>query len=174
MDEMEKLLAQLKAEYEEKPASPPSSPSSSEPTPPEQKRSQPQSSSPLDKLLSEIKTEVEQPKSYSSPISQVSPVERSQHFSHDDSTLKDLQAEFKAQEQIEKQRQQQALQEQQRLERERQQRKQQALKQQAQEWLKKLNPRSEEGMWFEEFSYSYEDKLEAAMHYLEALRETQR
>jgi hypothetical protein len=170
MDEMEKLLAQLKAEYEQEPALP----SLPEPTPSEQKRSQPQSFSPLDKLLSEIKTEIEQPKSYSSPVSKPSPAERSPRLSNDDSTLKDLQAEFKAQEQLEKQRQQQALQEQQRLEKERQQRKQQALKQQAQEWLKKLNPRSEEGMWFEEFSYSYEYKLEAAMHYLEALRETQR
>jgi multidrug efflux pump subunit AcrA (membrane-fusion protein) len=170
MDEMEKLLAQLKTEYEQKPASPPSSQT---PIPSEQKRSPVQSSSPLDKLLAEIKTEIEQPKNNLSPVAKPSQIERSHHFS-DDSTLKDLQAEFKAQEQLEKQRQQQALQEQQRLERERQQRKQQALQQQAQEWLKKLNPSSEEGMWFEEFSYSYEDKLEAAMHYLEALRETQR
>jgi 4-alpha-glucanotransferase len=169
MDEMEKLLAQLKAEYEEEPASP-SLPQT--PTPSQQKRSQPLSSSPLDKLLTELKAEIEQPQSYSPPVSKSSSAERSHHS--DDSTLKDLQAEFKAQEQLEKQRQQQALQEQQRVERERQQQKKQALKQQAQEWLKKLNPRSEEGMWFEEFSYSYEDKLEAAMHYLEALRETQR
>ena len=51
-------------------------------------------------------------------------------------------------------------------------RRQEALKQKAQEWLKKLNPQSEEGKWFEEFSYSYESKLTAAIDYLEAMRES--
>jgi hypothetical protein len=54
----------------------------------------------------------------------------------------------------------------------RKKRRQQALKQKAQEWLKKLNPQSEEGKWFEEFSYSYESKLTAAIDYLEAMRES--
>lgn len=47
-----------------------------------------------------------------------------------------------------------------------------ALKEKAQEWLKNLNPRSEEARWFEEFSYSYDSKLQAAIDYLEAMRET--
>ncbi|GAB4547783.1 MAG: hypothetical protein Tsb0014_42520 [Pleurocapsa sp.] len=54
----------------------------------------------------------------------------------------------------------------------REQRRKEALKQQAAEWLKKLNPNSEEGRWFEEFSYSYESKLDAAIDYLEAMRES--
>ena len=47
-----------------------------------------------------------------------------------------------------------------------------ALREKAKSWLKKLNPRSEEGKWFEEFAYSYENKLDAAVDYLEAMRES--
>jgi len=54
----------------------------------------------------------------------------------------------------------------------REKRRKEALRETAKEWLKNLNPRSEEGKWFEEFSYSYEDKLKAAIDYLEAMRES--
>jgi hypothetical protein len=54
----------------------------------------------------------------------------------------------------------------------RERRLQEALREKAQQWLKNLDLRSEEGRWFEEFSYSYEDKLQAAIDYLEAMRET--
>ena len=54
----------------------------------------------------------------------------------------------------------------------RERRRKEALRQKAQQWLKNLDLRSEEGRWFEEFSYSYEDKLQAAIDYLEAMRET--
>ncbi|MGC1393851.1 MAG: hypothetical protein WA828_06180, partial [Coleofasciculaceae cyanobacterium] len=46
-----------------------------------------------------------------------------------------------------------------------------ALTKEATEWLKNLNFSSEEGLWFEEFAYSYPSKLEAAIDYLQALRE---
>ncbi|MEM7757527.1 MAG: hypothetical protein AAF298_05285 [Cyanobacteria bacterium P01_A01_bin.40] len=70
-----------------------------------------------------------------------------------------------------KRRQQELIEEQRRAEL-RQQRRKEALKEKAKQWLKNLNLRSEEGKWFEEFSYSYDDKLQAAIDYLEALRET--
>lgn len=54
----------------------------------------------------------------------------------------------------------------------REKRRKEALREKAKEWLKNLNPRSEEGKWFEEFSYSYEDKLKAAIDYLDAMRES--
>jgi hypothetical protein len=60
----------------------------------------------------------------------------------------------------------------QRLEALRDRRRQEALREEAKTWLIKLDPRSEEGKWFQEFSYSYEDKLQAAIDYLEAMRET--
>ena len=54
----------------------------------------------------------------------------------------------------------------------RERRRKEALREKAKQWLKNLNLQSEEGRWFEEFSYSYEDKLQAAIDYLEAMRET--
>lgn len=72
----------------------------------------------------------------------------------------------------EQKRRQQELIEAQKREELRERRRKEALKEKAKEWLKNLNPRSEEGKWFEEFSYSYEDKHQAAIDYLEAMRET--
>ena len=84
-------------------------------------------------------------------------------------------AEIKRQEQAriaEEKRHQQELAEIQKREELRERRRKEALREAAKEWLAKLNPRSEEGKWFQEFSYSYEDKLKAAIDYLEAMRET--
>jgi Mg2+ and Co2+ transporter CorA len=39
----------------------------------------------------------------------------------------------------------------------------------AKQWLKNLDPNSDEGFWFEQFADSYQSKLEAAIDYLEAL-----
>ena len=72
----------------------------------------------------------------------------------------------------EQQRRQQELIEAQKRAELRELRRKKALREKAQQWLKNLNPRSEEGKWFEEFSYSYEDKLQAAIDYLEAMRES--
>ena len=72
----------------------------------------------------------------------------------------------------ERERQEQQLREQQLREQQKQERKRQALKQEAEVWLKKLHLNTEEGRWFEEFSYNYPSKLEAAIDYLAALKET--
>jgi hypothetical protein len=42
-----------------------------------------------------------------------------------------------------------------------------ALKNQAEDWLKKLDPFSAEGLWFERFAEGYSSKLEAAIEYLQ-------
>ncbi|MDJ0724798.1 MAG: hypothetical protein QNJ38_06770 [Prochloraceae cyanobacterium] len=52
------------------------------------------------------------------------------------------------------------------------QRQRKALTRQARSWLDNLDPRSDEGLWFEEFAYTYESKLEAAIDYLAALQES--
>jgi hypothetical protein len=178
MTDIDDLLAELKAEYEPaKPAtiSPEKKSSSPSPTNPAKP------TSPLNNLLADVKAEIaeEKPQSqssfYSSTIPTQSPasVSPSPQINH---LLDDLQTEYQEQEQLERQeqekRQKQAALEQQRLEQQRQQRKRQALSREAQTWLKQLNPKSEEGRWFEGFSYSYESKLDAAIAYLEALRET--
>ena len=43
------------------------------------------------------------------------------------------------------------------------------LSRDAENWLKNLDPNSEEGFWFEQFAMSYESKQEAAIEYLKAL-----
>ncbi len=101
----------------------------------------------------------------------------------DEPLLGQIKAEFEEKERIEELKRQQILREEQlRKEQQireeqlraqqREQKRREALNQEATEWLKKLNPRSEEGRWFEEFSYSYPSKLEAAIDYIQALRET--
>ncbi|MEM6612940.1 MAG: hypothetical protein AAF652_11935 [Cyanobacteria bacterium P01_C01_bin.72] len=84
-------------------------------------------------------------------------------------------AEIKRQEEVKQaeiKRRQQELVELKKQEELRNKRRKAALKEDAKKWLAKLDSRSEEGRWFEEFSYSYENKLQAAIDYLEALRET--
>ncbi|MGG6268093.1 salt stress protein, Slr1339 family [Leptolyngbya sp. AN03gr2] len=66
-----------------------------------------------------------------------------------------------------------AQQKQERLEQLKQQRRQ-ALTVKAQEWLKNLDPNSSEGRWFEEFACNYENRIVAAIDYLEALQEVDR
>lgn len=39
----------------------------------------------------------------------------------------------------------------------------------AQDWLKQLDPNSDEGFWFESFAINYPSKLDAALEYLDAL-----
>ncbi|HBL57830.1 MAG TPA: hypothetical protein DDZ80_04555 [Cyanobacteria bacterium UBA8803] len=156
----------------------------------------------IDDLLAQVKAEylgtdqTKQPKQkplfeeeevYSPPSgSPTYPAPSSLHSSlssAEESLLVELKAEYEEQEQAEElKRQQQLREEQLRKEQQllqeqlktqqREQRRREALTQQATEWLKTLDPRSEEGLWFEEFSYSYPSKLEAAIDYLQALRET--
>jgi hypothetical protein len=147
MESMDDLLAQLKAEYEEK----------DNPKKPKVQQSLP-----------------EQPRQQTpvAPTPQT-PVLQTTNFKlgHEDNLLAELKAEFEAQEQEAELKKQQQLQEEQRRQEQIKQQQRQALTQEAQAWLKKLNPRSEEGLWFEEFSYEYSSKLEAAIDYLQALKE---
>lgn len=153
MESMDDLLAQIKAEYQEP------------------KLQQPKKPSLLEELNS-VETSTVQPKSFNQPGKSLA----------ENSLLAEIKAEFaeqqraeeikKQQQQQEEQRQkeQQLKEEQIRLQQREKQRKE-ALTKEATEWLKKLNFSSEEGLWFEEFAYSYPSKLEAAIDYLQALRE---
>lgn len=49
------------------------------------------------------------------------------------------------------------------------QREEKLITNKAEVWLKKLDPYSDEGFWFEQFALSYPSKLEAAIDYLKAL-----
>ena len=126
---------------------------------------------PIDELLAQLKAEYEEPAQASSR-SQRSPQTPPHKDASVDNILQELQQEYQEQNQLQQQQRQQELVAARQREEEKRQRRRQALTGQAQEWLTRLDPHSDEGLWFEEFSYSYQSKLEAAVDYLEALRET--
>jgi hypothetical protein len=188
---MDDLLAQLKAEFE------PQQPNAQKPQAlksqqPPQKSSD---SASMEQMLAELRTELESgrnrpgnpPKQQATPINNQADVTNAKNNRQRLNAIIDADyqqqaekreaklAEIKRQEEAkiaEQKRRQQELIEAQRREELRERRRKQALREQAQQWLKNLHLNSEEGRWFEEFSYSYESKLEAAIDYLEAMRET--
>lgn len=186
---MDDLLAQLKNEFEPQPrATPPTpkSPTSELNSPP----STPQVS--IEDMLAELGKELEfgsRPNRDSKPLPNAARPKQEnaaqnrqrlnalidQDYQRQAAKREAKLAEIKRQSAAriaEQQRRQQELLELQQREAKREQRRKEALKEQAKQWLKNLNPRSEEGKWFEEFSYSYDDKIQAASDYLEAMRET--
>lgn len=93
--------------------------------------------------------------------------------SPEDALLSQIKTEFAEQDKAEELKIQQQIKEEKLRQEQIKQQQKQALTKEAEAWLKKLNPRSAEGLWFEEFAYSYSSKLEAAIDYLQALKETQ-
>lgn len=92
--------------------------------------------------------------------------------SSSDALLNDLKRQYQAQDQAEalKQQEQQRA-EQLRQEQLKQKKRTQAIKQ-AEAWLKTLDPRSGEAVWFEEFASKYESRVDAAIDYLGLLAES--
>jgi len=159
MESIDDLLAQIKAEYQEK---------------------EPGINSQKPPLLH--KEEFKSPPPVSSTYVTQS-TQRTSLSSAEENLLADVKAEFEERERAEAlKRQQQQREEQLRKEQQlkeeklkeeqRRQKEREVLEQEAAEWLRNLNPRSEEGRWFEEFSFSYPSKLDAAIEYLLALRDT--
>jgi len=93
--------------------------------------------------------------------------------SPEDALLSQIKTEFAEHDKAEELKIQQQIKEEKLKQEQIKQQQKQALTKEAEVWLKKLNPRSAEGLWFEEFAYSYSSKLEAAIDYLQALKETQ-
>ncbi|MDJ0774591.1 MAG: hypothetical protein QNJ49_14405 [Mastigocoleus sp. MO_167.B18] len=154
MEPIEKLLAELKSEYNR----------TSSPT------EENEDTDECQKLQS--KTIRGTSKFASSPITKKSPI--SPDFDQSDPMdrlLSDVKADFEQQD-LERNLQIQRELEQQHLEREEFQAKQQELLQKrAQDWLSKLDPLSYEGLWFEKFAQGYSSKLAAAIEYLQAEQE---
>lgn len=184
---MDDLLAQLKAEFEPE--------RESRVRQPQQPPQTPEASASMDKMLDELRAEIESGRGRTSemptqPVSAPEP-ERSrqdnakyrqrlnilidQDYQMQERKREARLAELKRQEEAriaaEKRRQQELI-EAQKREALRERRRKEAMREKAKQWLTNLNMRSEEGKWFEEFSYSYEDKLQAAIDYLEAMRES--
>lgn len=154
------------------------------------------SSSSMDQLLSEMKTELTEEKSISQKAKQVknsiqadlnnlnNPVSPSTtspnqnvNYPVNNYLLNDLKNELIQEQEkvleVQRKQEQLKLEEAQKQEKLKEERKRKALTDRAKEWLKNLNPKSPEGIWFEEFSYGYDTKLEAAIDYMEALKEVQ-
>lgn len=192
---MDDLLAQLKTEFEPKPnaeskaKSKVNRSSALKPQPPQNAAPKASIAQMLDELSKEIQSGRLRPDRESNRHSTSSKQVVRNSAQERDRLNALIDAEYQKQAQLreakleEIERQKQArIEEQKRRERElieaqqreelRERRRKEALKEKARQWLKNLNPRSEEGQWFEEFSYSYEYKLQAAIDYLEAMRET--
>lgn len=184
MSELDELLARVKAEYQKKKERP-------EIAPPVKTPSSDRKSSTLDRLLAEAKAQFESEKNI-----EVSPVDRKEKASVTDDLITDVKTRFALKQtqppqnpessrvianlqelQARYRQKQQADLEQNRIQQlkdiqiqeERRVRRQQALELRAREWLKQLDPHSDEGFWFEQFANSYDSKLQAAIEYLEAL-----
>ncbi|MCF4967021.1 salt stress protein, Slr1339 family [Nostoc sp. CMAA1605] len=153
MDSIDKLLEQIKAEY--------NGDKSQQTQPPQPNFDQPSTNLPINlpvnlsinsanALIDEILGDTNQPNSFI------------------DNILEEVKADIEAQAQAEELKKQQEL-EQERIKQEKIKAKQKAaLKKQAQDWLAKLDPLSVEGLWFERFAESYPSKLEAAIEYLKS------
>lgn len=172
MDPIEKLLAQIKAENEHPR---PKSPDQVEAKPAPKAGNSPSPNSPklmynLDSLLEKVQSEAKEPKVQ--PPLTVQPIALESTSKglggHLDQLFGDVKEEFEAQEQAEQlKREQERQEEAKKLERLKQQQRE-GLAKRAQEWLKKLDPYSDEGFWFGQFAEHYSSKLEAAIAYLEA------
>ena len=81
-------------------------------------------------------------------------------------------AEERRQRELEAQRQREWEAEQERLRQLEEQRKAERLKK-AQDWLKELDPNSDEGFWFESFAVNYPSKIDAALEYLSAMEQAE-
>ena len=187
---MDELLNQLAAEYIQKKEA-----KAKSKTPPQRKQDAPKSTSAsVDKILSDLKSELASHPNRSKTISS-SPRQSSTAHSNKLDTgsrerlIAEIEREYQKQARYreeklaaiqrqkeallaEEKRREQELIAAQKREEQKEQRRKAALQQRPQQWLKTLNPRSEEGKWFEEFSYSYDSKLAAAIDYLEAMQES--
>lgn len=179
---MDELLSQLKKEYEEKDRQNNSSSFSSQKHY-ENLATKGEKFSGIDKLLAEVKSEFEERKNIStstpqtkfdSLLSQVKPdldkgdflqlnglisTSKKTISESENKVLNEIKREIQKQEQEEQLRQEKLSQQNLR-----------EIKKQAKLWLKNLDSHSEEGLWFEEFAYSYSSKLAAAIDYLAALK----
>ncbi len=175
MDSIDKLLAEIKTEYTEPKTPLPENNS----TPVKLVSPTTKSDVLIDKLLSEVQTDLaknkteyiqsQSPEKHNnlSPIQFIhSPATKSDVFI--DNLLVDVQADIFKQDAAEALRKQEEL-TQGKIRQEKLQAKQrEALQKPAKQWLSKLDPLSSEGLWFEKFAQGYPNKLAAAMDYLQA------
>ena len=117
----------------------------------------------IDRLLSQLKTENEQPQP-AKPNPQ--PPAAAQSSGAIDRLLEQVKSDYDRQDREQEEIRQAQLKAEQLKQQQLQQEKREELKKTAQVWLEKLDPFSPEGLWFERFAEKYESKLAAAIDYL--------
>ncbi len=162
MDSIDKLLAQIKAEYQESDLQKQPKKQQIPVQPIEQPP--PQKESSLDSLLSELKVEPVQIKQQQIP-------KAPKNEASLNSLLSDIKADYEDRDRAEAERRQEQLKAEELRKQHLKQQELEALQRQAIAWLKKLEPLSTEGLWFEKFAENYASKLEAAIVYLQDLQE---
>lgn len=127
----------------------------------------------IDDLLAQVKAKYEEPADeQKTKLKQTQPFKQPQLKSSVDSLLAQVKADYEQQDEAEKLEIQQQLQAEEHRQQQLKQQKLEALNRKAIAWLKKLDPLSSEGIWFENFSQKYPSKLAAANDYLQGLEET--
>ncbi|HYW22062.1 MAG TPA: hypothetical protein VE956_22675 [Nodularia sp. (in: cyanobacteria)] len=126
----------------------------------------------LDKLLAELKNQYDpakpaKPQPQTNAAKSFTP-QPSKSLSLADRLLAEVGADFAAQDEAEVLKKQQELEQEKIRQAEIKAQEIAALQREAQAWLKKLDPFSSEGLWFESFAESYPSKLEAAIEYLQS------
>ena len=162
MDSIDKLLAQIKAEYKESDLQEQPKKQQIPVQPIEQTHHQTKSD--LDSLLNELEAEPVQIKQQQIPKAQKNEASLN-------SLLSDLKGNYQDRDRAEEQLRQEQLKAEELRKQLLKQQELEALQQQAIAWLKKLEPLSTEGLWFEKFASNYSSKLEAAIVYLQDLQE---
>lgn len=126
----------------------------------------------LDKLLDELKTEYNQ----SQPVKSQPARNKPPSFTSTpakslvDNILAEVKADFAAHDALAESKRQQAIEQEKIRQAQIKSQRLAALQAEAEAWLKKLDPFSSEGLWFEKFAETYASKLEAAMEYLQSNR----
>ena len=123
----------------------------------------------IDDLLAQVKAEYDQP-AIQQPQQKIQKqqFERAQSTSPIDSLLAQVKTDYQQQDQAEELQRQQQFQEEQSKQEQIKQHEFEAVKIKAIAWLKKLDPLSSEGIWFENFARKYPSKLAAAIDYLKS------
>ncbi|MBW4638390.1 MAG: hypothetical protein KME05_09155 [Gloeocapsa sp. UFS-A4-WI-NPMV-4B04] len=125
----------------------------------------------IDDLLAQVKAEYDQPdvQQPQQKIQKEKFEQRAQSTSPIDSLLAQVKADYQQHDQAEELERQQQFQEEQRKQKQIKQQEFEAVKIKAIVWLKKLDPLSSEGIWFENFAKKYSSKLAAAIDYIQSV-----
>lgn len=126
----------------------------------------------IDRLLAQVKSEYEtlpnQQLNIQPPQVKEFKQSASKPISEIDSLLTELKDDYEQKDRVEEQLKQQQIKAEELRQKQLQQQQLEELTSCAKAWLKKLDPLSTEGLWFENFAVKYQSKLAAAVDYLKS------